>query len=459
MPARRRFFSFLLAISLLILLGTSASRAQSRTRRVLFLGNSYTAFNNLPEMVASVAEAFGDTLVFQDFHPGGQFLQAHADDASVQAAIQQGGWDYIVMQEQSQIPTIPFFRQDLFMPGSADLRQQRDQHAPCARLLYFLTWGRENGGQQCNSGFCSVNFTNFGHYQDTLTWAYQRAADQNGAGIAPVGETWRAAQQAHDASLPALNLFASDGSHPSLQGSYLAALSIYSAVFRRPVDRPSAFNPGLDSSLAAFFRSVVDSTVWPRRTEWRLRDTSSAITRLGWAASATSWSWGHSLTSDSLRLQTAGLAPGLAVRWELASGDTLPGTSAGLALDSLSIAPGDTLAYTLRLTDGCDTLRFDSSLVMPEPTARPRQQGRESWHIGPNPVQDALFLQPPAAVRGRVKLHVLDASGRTVLTTQAQIRPAESSIRLDLAELPAGLYHLRIFSEELPPRHRRLLKR
>ena len=77
----------LLAMSLAIL-----SQAQ-QSKRVLFLGNSYTFGNNLPQLVANVAQSQGDNLVFDSNTPGGYTLNGHTTNAQSQSKIAQGTWD------------------------------------------------------------------------------------------------------------------------------------------------------------------------------------------------------------------------------------------------------------------------------------------------------------------------------------------------------------------------------
>lgn len=257
-------------ILLVILLSPFTAYAQGQIKKVLFLGNSYTAANNLSQWVADIAQAGGDSLVYQSITPGGQYLANHATDPQVVSAFQQGGWDYIVMQEQSQIPVIPFYRESLMINGAVALKNLRDLYAPNATLLFFLTWGRELGGQQCNGGYCSFPFIDFYGYQDTLTWAYQWVADSVGAGIAPAGEMWREALLQHSAALPALDLFSSDGSHPEIQGTFLTALTMYATLFERYVQGNNYYPNGIDSQLGSFFRQITDQNVWPRSQSWRL---------------------------------------------------------------------------------------------------------------------------------------------------------------------------------------------
>ncbi len=66
--------------------------------RVLFLGNSYTYVNNLPQIIHDVALSVGDTLIFDSSTPGGYQLIDHSIDVNSQNKIMAGGWDYVVIQ-------------------------------------------------------------------------------------------------------------------------------------------------------------------------------------------------------------------------------------------------------------------------------------------------------------------------------------------------------------------------
>src|SRR5436189_5198274 len=96
--------------------------------RVLFLGNSYTAVNNLPQLVHDVALSAGDTLVFDSNTPGGYQLINHSTDATSQAKIMTGGWDYVVIQGQSQEPIVAYSQ---FLSGGCALYNLINQYNPC----------------------------------------------------------------------------------------------------------------------------------------------------------------------------------------------------------------------------------------------------------------------------------------------------------------------------------------
>ena len=90
----------------LFLLCATLLMAQGERKRVLFIGNSYTEVNNLPDLVQRVAESAGDVLEYQSNTPGGCTFQQHCTNRSMEL-VRQGGWDVVVLQEQSQLPSFP----------------------------------------------------------------------------------------------------------------------------------------------------------------------------------------------------------------------------------------------------------------------------------------------------------------------------------------------------------------
>ena len=110
------FWGFLLGV---IPLGSL--KAQD-TLAVLFLGNSYTSVNNLPQLVQALSASAGKTLIVDSQTPGGMTLTNHVNDPTTQSKIAQRAWDYVILQEQSQVPTIDFYRYNNMYPAMADLQ-------------------------------------------------------------------------------------------------------------------------------------------------------------------------------------------------------------------------------------------------------------------------------------------------------------------------------------------------
>jgi len=197
----------------------------SDTTKVLFLGNSYTYANNLPDLFGNLAKSAGKNVLTGISAPGGYMLENHKTDETSLSLIRQGGWDFVVLQEQSQAPTIEHFRYNSMYPSAKfldSLIKLNNLHT-----CFFMTWGRQNGGQQCIDSFCSPVFANFFHMQDSLKSAYSEISSMLNAVLCPVGEAWRKARLLQ----PGIDLWESDESHPTIKGSYLAACVFYAKIF------------------------------------------------------------------------------------------------------------------------------------------------------------------------------------------------------------------------------------
>ncbi len=245
--------------------------AQGISRKVLFLGNSYTYVNNLPALTAALAHSSGDSLFFDSNAPGGYTLgwqpTAHATDPVSLAKITSNDWDFVVLQEQSQAPAISVLRDSCMFPASIVLHDSVKSANPCSRVLFFLTWGRRFGGMQCfNPNYCSPAFTGFNQMQDSLTRSYKLVADSLSDWIAPAGEAWRFV-----ISHTGMVLHDADNSHPNINGSYLAACVFYDVIFGKPSEG-NTFTAGLDPDSALILQKAADSITFGYSVQWNLNN-------------------------------------------------------------------------------------------------------------------------------------------------------------------------------------------
>ncbi|MCF8295725.1 MAG: SGNH/GDSL hydrolase family protein, partial [Bacteroidales bacterium] len=127
-----------------VLLAWSVSAQDSR--KVLFLGNSYTYVNDLPQTAVALAASAGDQLTVDVNAPGGYTLQGHSTNQTSLDKIKLGGWDYVVLQEQSQLPSFPDFQvESEVFPYAQDLDSVINAFNECGETMFFMTWGRKNG--------------------------------------------------------------------------------------------------------------------------------------------------------------------------------------------------------------------------------------------------------------------------------------------------------------------------
>lgn len=236
----------------------------AQTSRVLFIGNSYTYSNDLPNMVRQLALSMGDTLETQMVAPGGFTFEGHSSNSATLAAIDQGNWDHVVLQEQSQRPAFsPGQVAQQVLPFAAQLVDRIRMNSPCAEPLFLMTWGRENGDQQNCAVYPPV--CTYEGMQQRLWESYVLMAQQNDAHCAPAGSVWRSYRAAHpDAALY------TDGSHPNVLGSFIAATTLYTSIFRRSCTASTYLPGGLDAAVAAEVRALSSATVLDSIATWNI---------------------------------------------------------------------------------------------------------------------------------------------------------------------------------------------
>lgn len=185
--------------------------------RVLFIGNSLTAANDLPRLVAALSVVAGDDppLETATVAYGGFALEDHLAQGDAPRAIAQGRWDVVVLQQgpstliESRVNLIEYTRR-----FDALIR------AVGARTAIYGVWTSADRMFAFDDGIES----------------YRQAAEAVDGILCPAALGWKVAWQ-RDPSLP---LYGPDNFHPSMLGTYLAALVIYAELRdKSPIGLPS----------------------------------------------------------------------------------------------------------------------------------------------------------------------------------------------------------------------------
>ena len=219
----RRPIGIVLALVSALLLGCSSAPSGpglpalvGEGRRILFIGNSLTYWNDLPLIVQSLADSAGEeslavmTVAFPDFN-----LDDHRVHGAAGRAIALGGWEVVVLQQGPS--SLPENRAQL--RASVGVLNGEIRAVRATPALYSV-WPQ------------SSRRADFDAAIESYTLAAQ---DVNGL-LFPVAAAWLAAW----GDDPALALYAPDGLHPSIAGSYLAALVMYGVLYdRSPVGLPA----------------------------------------------------------------------------------------------------------------------------------------------------------------------------------------------------------------------------
>jgi hypothetical protein len=221
-----------LLTALALIAGVVSLHAQvpaARTLRVLIVGNSYTYFNNLGDMLTGIAASLPGPRIETTMHvEGGMTLQWHWAAGKAQKAIDQKAWDYVILQEQSALggASINLATDDPAAGGRGEsqlspptiFHESVRKFVPYIRAhgstpVLLMTWARRSRPEE----------------QAALTGATESIARELKVDIAPVGAAWQETRK----RWPEIELYVADGSHPSEAGTYLAASVLYAFLTRR----------------------------------------------------------------------------------------------------------------------------------------------------------------------------------------------------------------------------------
>jgi Secretion system C-terminal sorting domain len=384
----------------------------AQTTSVLWLGNSYTAANNLPDLVAQLALSGGDTVVYNSNTPGGYTLQMHSQNATSLQLINQQSWDFVVVQAQSQEPSFdPAYVNTNVFPYATFLDSTIQANDSCTQTVFYMTWGRKNGDASNCAAWPPV-CTYLG-MQGLLRERYVQMAHDNNAVTAPCGEAWRNVI----ATTPTYDLYIADESHPSLYGSYLNACVFYATMFRKsPVGLP--YMASLPTGDAYFLQQVAAATVFDSMTVW---NTNVNYADPGFTAVAQSGLTYSFNANASMAMH----------QWNFGSGFV-----SGSANETYTFPAAGNYVVEHVTWNGClyDTLRDTVQIVPAGLMTYSKEEFRV--YIGANSL---LNVTVPSSVT-EMQIEIIDVSGRVVKSQMCYSNTAEIST----ADLMNGIYHVRL---------------
>lgn len=232
-------------ISILVLVTVpqdSSAETNQRPLKILFIGNSYIYTNNLPAVLKTLLQAKNYDAEMEDVSNPGWTLNQHANAPTTIAKIKSQCWDYLVLQEQSVLPTFDYDRRNTMVPAILQLKKSIGQCQ--TKTTLFLTWGHKNG-------LAEAGFMNYQQMQESLIQGYYEASLLTDTLVVPVGTAWRRAYR----KAPPPPLWVGDGSHPSLWGTYLSACVFFKFLTGEdPLGLPTV--AGLDQKSAEVLQSI-----------------------------------------------------------------------------------------------------------------------------------------------------------------------------------------------------------
>ncbi|WP_343748045.1 DUF4886 domain-containing protein [Fluviicola sp.] len=233
-------FTLLLA---LCLFSCSESR---KTTRILFVGNSYTYRNNMPKLFEQIAKSKGEKLRVTHITRGKYTFYLQSKRQKLYRALKSADWDVIVLQGSSRdmLRDSTRFKKRTY-PALDKMLGMIRENQKHAKVYFYMTWPYRKGDRM------HQQFSNPDTMLRAVASGYRNLKKRYKVPVIPVGKVWRN----YALTYPETDLYTADNSHPSFEGSYLVACTMYSAIYgKTPVgaDRLAIFNPGESTRIQQF---------------------------------------------------------------------------------------------------------------------------------------------------------------------------------------------------------------
>ncbi len=390
-----------------------------QTTKVLFIGNSYTAVNNLPQTVADIALSKGDSLAYDMSTPGGYTFNLHTSYSTTLSKINSQPWDYVVLQEQSQLPSFdPAQVATAVYPYARSLDSLILLNDSCTETVFYMTWGRQNGDLSNCAVYPPV--CTYVGMQQRLRDSYLQMAISNHSSVSPVGVAWKHVRD----NYPGINLYQADESHPSVYGTYLAACVFYSTLFHKSAVGSGFLLPGISASDGLILQTIGSSTVLDSVGMWQ---GNGDIPSAGYTYIAS----GNTIQFNNTSLNSS------IFNWDFGDGSVSGQTD---PLHTYT-ANGQFIVNLLSSNDCFSVSVYDTITI----TAADIPKAYEySVDIYPNPVLCDLFIDFKNSVFEKIKLELYNSNGQVVLENEYD---RVSSIRENLKSITPGLYFVALFSD------------
>lgn len=206
--------------------------------KILFIGNSFTYFNDLPKMLEKIAQESGQDVYCDSVTKGGAFLHQYADENDELGkrfleTKSKEEWDYAVLQDQS---FNPIGNTKDFEESALSLCKHLEK---CKKIFFYQTWSYKDESEKLKNTGLSYN-----EMYKSLKTAYSDTAKKAGGIIVPVGDSFKKIKENH----PEIEIYKEDSYHPNVLGTYLSACTFYAYIFDKSPENltePQDTNPEL----------------------------------------------------------------------------------------------------------------------------------------------------------------------------------------------------------------------
>lgn len=179
--------------------------------KVLFVGNSHTYYNDMPQIFADMCKEKGKNVeVTMQAHGGVTYGWHYSQMNELRFALMYGGYDYLVMQQAAHVPC----------PSKEETITDAEKIINLARkcgvkVIVAMPWAERD----------------YQDHQKIMYDTYYILRDKFDVKLTCTGNVFEEVYNTH----PEINMYWVDGQHASPYGSYTAAMGAFKAIFAESV--------------------------------------------------------------------------------------------------------------------------------------------------------------------------------------------------------------------------------
>jgi hypothetical protein len=238
--------------------------------KVLFIGASYVAAWDLPSLFDTMAHLAGKEVWVSGRVQPGFYLDFFAQDPVTEHAIEDQDWDFVIVSGGPQNAAYPDTHHLItpqsgyhpVPPALGALKLKILANNPETVMVYMMPWAFEDGLLWVEGETDTYEDMQLRIRENAVRWA-----DSLDITVAPVGMAWYEIMKGDP---PQHYLFTSDWNHPSRQGSYLTAVTLFATAFKESAEGLD-FQWVLESDEVATFQRVGSKTVLDSLALWNIR--------------------------------------------------------------------------------------------------------------------------------------------------------------------------------------------
>ena len=403
------YFIKSLMFAMLITMSTNMYSLIDSTK-VLFIGNSITYYNNMPQMFRSISNDNGQAVSIAMHAPGGTGIVDHYVNKQLYSLIRSKSWDIVILQPGSSESAGASYPVNTTIKRARILLDSIYKNNPCTKVfLYEIPYGIPSSG----------GYTKYFQIQTMMRDSVTKMADSLHLQMLPAGESFRAYYST------AQNLFlhsSINNIHPNANGSYLVASTFYTGIFQDSVSN-TAYYASVPQDSALKFFGIVDSVVLLHKPDWRI-NTHNIHAEFNYVQNTQNVSFANNSVNFSNSL------------WEFGDGISSSNNAPSHTYNSFA-----TFQVKLMVDNNqCFDSAFADVAVIP--TFVESSSTYNDCYVYPNPVKDQLRV----VLNDKIKsLSIYDMQGKEVW---ANSKVETQLTTINLPKLSSGIYFVVFRSEK-----------